>query len=1053
MKKLALFIMALCVCFSAIAQARVQVSGVVSDPSGAPIVGVSVVVKDRAGLGVITDIEGRYTIRAEAFGILVFSYIGMKSHEYQLKDGDETVNVSMELSEDNVLDDVVVTATGIERRVSVTGAVSSVATKDIKVPVSSVSNALAGNVPGLMAMQRSGQPGENTSEFWIRGISTFGGSSAAMVLVDGFERSLDELNIEDIESFSVLKDASATAIYGSRGANGVILITTKRGVEGKVDVNAKVEYSYSTRTMTPDFVDGVTYAEMANEARTTRNQRAAFSDYEMRMLREGLDPDIYPNVNWKELLLKRGAPTYRASVNVRGGGSTARYYLSGSYLNEGGMYKTDRSMNDYNTNSDYTRYNYRLNLDLNITKTTKVSVGIGGSLEKKDHSGFSESQIWDALFGYNPVAVPVMYSNGYAPVQNALTLENYEGSGEIKLYIPNVWVTATQTGYSQSWTNKIESNITLDQDLKFITDGLKFTTRFAFDTHNENIIRRRKLPELWTAERDRDGNGNVVYNRVASEILMFQTSEASGNRKDFLEAELNYSKNFGDHTLGGVVKYTQDNFVNTANVGDDVLQGIAKRHQGLAGNVKYQYGNRYFADFNFGYNGSENFAKGHQFGFFPAFSVAWNIADEAFLRNRQWLNMFKVRFSWGRVGTDNTVDTNRGLLRFPYLASFGKINYDGYYAAQPDAVSYNWADIGATNGYNGLTYTAISSNNVTWEVATKRDIGLDVVMFRRNLEFTVDYFDENRSGIFLRRNFLSNMVGIQAGTPAANVGEVRSKGVDGNFRFTQKAGQVSLTLRGNMTYSRNEIIEADELVNRYPYMRQTGYRVDQARGLIALGLFKDWDDIRNSPRQDLGSSQMSIMPGDIKYKDVNGDGIVNDNDVVPIGATTRPNLVYGIGLAVAWRGFDVNVHFQGAGKSNFFIDGKTVWPFSDPTPGWGSIQKGVADRSDRWILGENEDPNALYPRLSYGGHPNNYRQSTFWMRNGSYLRLKTLEFGYTLPERLTNKAYLKNARFYIIGQNILTFSSFKLWDPEMGSSNGEKYPLSKTWTFGVTFNL
>lgn len=1055
MKKLALFIIALCVCATAAAQTMVQISGVVRDPDGGPIPGVSVVVRDRAGLGVMTDAEGRYAIRTEAFDRLVFTYIGMKTQEYQLKDQDETVNIVMEIADDNVLDDVVITATGIERRVSVTGAVSTVSTRDIKVPVSNVSNALAGNVPGLMAMQRSGQPGENTSEFWIRGISTFGGGSAAMVMVDGFERSLDELNIEDIESFSVLKDASATAIYGSRGANGVILITTKRGQEGKVDVNAKAEYTYSTRTSTPEFVDGTTYAEMANEARTTRNQRPAFTDYELRMIGEGLDPDIYPNVNWSDLLLKKGAPTYRASVNVRGGGSTARYYLSGSYLDEGGMYKTDRALKDYNTNADYKRYNYRLNLDLNITQTTKVSVGIGGSLERKNHSGFSEYQIWDALFGYNPVSVPVMYSNGYAPVQNRLTLTNYEGAGEeVHFYIPNVWVTATQSGYSESWTNKIESNITLDQDLKFITEGLKFTARFAFDTNNENIIRRRKMPELWIAERERDGNGNIVYQRVTQEILMFQTSEASGNRKDFWETELVYNKKLGDHTLGGILKYTMDNFVNTANVGGDVLQGIAKRHQGLAGNVKYQYGNRYFADFNFGYNGSENFAKGHQFGFFPAFSVAWNVADENFLKNQLWLNMFKVRFSWGKVGTDNTSNPNQGLPRFPYLAAFGNYNYDGFYAAEPALLSYNWADIGSSNIYDALTYTTISSNSVTWEVATKRDVGLDAIMFGNKLELTVDYFNEKREGIFMRRNYLPGIVGIQTGTPAANVGEVRSEGVDGNFRFNQRMGEVNLTLRGNMTYSKNRIIEADEMVNRYPYMRNTGYRIDQARGLVALGLFKDWEDIRNSPRQDF-ISQVALMPGDIKYKDVNGDGVVNDNDVVPIGSTMRPNLIYGMGLAVQWRGFDVNIHFQGAGKSHFFIDGKTVQPFSDGTLGWGSIQKGVANKADRWILGENDDPNRTYtyPRLSYGGNANNYRASTFWLRNGAYLRLKTLELGYTLPETLTNRAYLKNARFYVIGQNILTFSSFKLWDPEMGSSNGEKYPLSKTWTFGVTFNL
>lgn len=1058
MKRPILFIFSLLACAMHVyAQTNtVEISGFVRDSKGAPLVGASVVVKDMAGLGVITDAQGHYSIRTGAFKVLVFSYEGMETQEYQLKDKNEVVDIIMQVKADNVLDDIVVTALGQQRKVTVTGAVSTVTAAELRTPVSSISNALAGNVPGIMAMQRSGQPGENAAEFWIRGISTFGGGSAAMVMVDGFERSLDELNIEDIESFSVLKDASATAIYGSRGANGVILITTKRGVEGKVEVNAKAEYTWTTLTSTPEFVDGMTYASLANEARTTRNMRPAFDNSELRMIREQLDPDIYPNVDWKKLLLKNGAPTYRASLNVRGGGATARYFVSGSYLNEGGMYLTDKTMKEYNTNANYQRYNYRLNLDLTITSTTKVQVGIGGSLEKQNHSGYNEYQIWDALFGYNPVGVPVMYSNGYAPVQASYTLQADGSVGEdgepIQFHIPNVWVTATQTGYTERWKNKIETNISLEQDFRFITPGLKFIGRFGFDTFNENIIRRRKQPELWKAERLRDGNGNIVFKRVAQEILMFQNSDATGNRKDFLEGELSYSNDFGEHTLGAILKYTQDNFVNTANVGFDVLQGIAKRHQGLAGNINYRYGNRYFVDFNFGYNGSENFAKGNQFGFFPAFSAAWNIAEEKFIKKGTWLNMFKIRYSYGKVGTDNTTSGNRA--RFPYLAEFGNYTDAGTVTSTAlPPMQYNWADINSSNIYNALTYLRISSNTVTWEVATKQDVGIDLVMFRNRFELTVDYFDERRDGIYMVRNYLPAMVGIQGDAPAANVGKVRTKGFDGNFRYTQRFGEVSLTMRGNMTYSKNRITENDEMVNRYPYLRNTGFRISQARGLIALGLFEDYEDIRNSPRQTFagsGINQAAIMPGDIKYKDVNGDGVIDNNDVVPIGATREPNLIYGVGVSLAWKGFDINVHFQGAGKSHFFISGKTVYPFSSGD--WGNVLLDVA-KGDRWILGENENPNATYPRLSYGGNANNYRASTFWLRDGSYLRLKTLEIGYTLPKIVSNKIHLNNARFYVIGQNILTFSKFKLWDPELGSSNGEKYPLGKTWTFGLAFNL
>jgi len=472
------------------------------------------------------------------------------------------------------------------------------------------------------------------------------------------------------------------------------------------------------------------------------------------------------------------------------------------------------------------------------------------------------------------------------------------------------------------------------------------------------------------------------------------------------------------------------------------MQGIARRHQGLAGSVSYGYMNRYLFNFNFGYNGSENFAKGHQFGFFPAYSIAWNVAEESFVKdNIDWLSMFKIRYSDGKVGTDNTP------TRFPYLATFG--NYTRRTGAGEQEVYYNWGDLNSGFGYPGLTYTRVSSNNVTWEIARKHDLGFDLYLWGDKFGLTVDYFDEKREGIYMTRSYLPDMVGIQGENPSANVGSVKTKGFDGNFKLDQRAGDVGLQIRGNFTYSKNKITEADEMVSRYPYLRRTGFRIDQAKGLIALGLFEDYEDIRNSPRQDFADSR-DVMPGDIKYKDINGDGIINDDDIVPIGSTMRPNLIYGLGLSAMWKGFDFNMHFQGAGKSHFFIDGFTVYPFSEGE--WGNILEDMAN-SNRWILGVNEDPNAEYPRLSYGWNSNNYRPSTYWLRNGSYLRLKTLEIGYTLPKTLTTRLHMNNVRIHFIGQNLLTFSNFKLWDPEMGSSDGMKYPLGKTVTFGLTINM
>ena len=1018
-----MFVLLLSCILGAQAQESIVVTGVVTDKNKEPLVGVNITVGDMVGLGTITDINGKYKIKMEPYHRLIFSYIGFDKVEVLVKE-QRVINVAMQESEASVIDEVVITGTGAQKKLTVTGAVTNVNVADLKVnPTGSISNALAGNVAGVLAMQTSGQPGQNSSEFWIRGISTFGASNAALVLVDGFERNLDEINIEDIETFVVLKDASTTAIYGSRGANGVILITTKHGKAGKINIDAKVETTYNTRTITPDFVNGYNYASMINEARITRAQEPLYQPYELEILRLGLDPDLYPNVNWKDVLMKDGAMTYRGTVNMNGGGATARYFVSASYIEEQGMYKTDENLRkDYDTNANAKRWNYRLNTDIDITKSTLLKVGVSGSLKKVNEPGLG-GDIWHSIMGQTPISIPLVYSNGYIPAY---------GTGNQT----NPWVLATQTGYNEVWENKIQTNVTLEQKLDFITKGLSFVGRFGYDTNNKNNIKHEKWPEQWKAQRFRDENGELVFERISTEQKMRISSGASGERLEFFEAILQYDRGFKEHHLGGTLKYNQDSKIMTVNIGDDIKKSIPRRHQGLAGRVSYNWNYRYFADFNFGYSGSENFATGHQFGFFPAFSVAWNIAEEPIIKKSlKWMNMFKLRYSYGKVGNDNFGDN----VRFPYMYTIGS------------GGGYQWADYNYDKNFGGKIYTDLASNNVTWEIATKHDIGVDLSLFNDKFTATIDYFHEQRDGIYMTRDHLSSMIGLNGKRPKANVGSVLSEGFDGNFAYKQKVGDVNLTIRGNMTYSKNEILERDEAYNVYEYQMDEGHRVDQAKGLIALGLFKDYDDIRNSPRQDFGS----VQPGDIKYKDVNGDGVINDGDRVAIGATTKPNLIYGMGISAQWKGLDVNLHFQGAGKSTFFIDGPSVYAFSSGT--WGNILSDLVE--NRWIdssISNNpatENPNASYPRLSYGCSGNNFRQSTYWLRNGSYLRLKTLEIGYSLPKSMVNKIHFNSMRLFFIGTNLLTFSSFKLWDPELGSSNGEKYPLAKMFTLGLSVNL
>lgn len=1020
-----LYIMLLLVICSTLglhAQAKVDreeiiVTGLITDESHEPLVGVNVVIQDRPGLGAITDINGKFKIKMEPYLRLVISFIGFETQEILIKE-QKTIKVVMKEAKATALDEVVVTGTGEQRKLTMTGAVTNVDVSTLKTSSSSITNALAGNVAGVLARQASGMPGENRSEFWIRGISTFGAGSSALVLVDGFERSMNEINIEDIETFTVLKDASATAIYGSRGANGVVLITTKRGKEGKVHIDAKVETTYNTRTYTPELVDGYTYATLMNEARITRNQIPFYSDEDLHLLANGLDKDLFPNVDWMGMLLKKGAPTYRATLNINGGGSLARYYVSASYVKEAGLYNVDEGLKDYDTNSSYHRWNYRVNVDMDITKSTLVRVGIAGSLDKMNQPGVGNS-VWESVMGYSPITSPVLFSDGRIPAY---------GNSDGRM---NPWAASTQTGYQEHWNNKMQADITLEQKFDFITKGLKFVGRFGMDTNNAQWNNRKKLPEMWKVEQNRDSDGKLVPTKVRGEEIMSQQSSSTGERKEYLEAELHYNRSFSDHLIGGVLKYTQDKIINTTS-NSDVIQGIDRRHQGLAGRFTYGWKYRYFVDFNFGYNGSENFAPNHQFGFFPAYSAAWNIAEEPIVKKHlKWMNMFKLRYSYGKVGNDTMND------RFPYLPSFGNSSGNGF----------NYSDLETSYFYDGLTYTKYATTNVTWEIATKHDIGIDFSLWDDRFTGTIDYFYERRDGIYQSRSFIPVSVGLNSSLSyATNVSAVSSRGLDGNFGFKQKIGNVNLTLRGNITYSKSKILEYDEEVTNYKYTLATGFQVSQPRGLIAEGLFKDYDDIRNSAKQTWGD----VMPGDIKYRDVNGDGIVNDKDYVPIGATNRPNLIYGFGFSAQWKGFDVNVLFQGAGKSTFFIDGYTVYPFKDGD--WGNILTDVV-KSNRWILGENEDPNAKYPRLSYGGNNNNYQSSTYWMRNGSYLRLKNLEVGYTIPKSIVNKIRLNNIRIYFMGTNLVTFSSFKLWDPELGSSNGQVYPLSKAYTLGLTINI
>lgn len=1005
-----------------------EISGKIVGNDSTALVGVSVAVKEKPGIGTLTDEQGIFKIQAGLHDVLVITYVGFQRLEVPIANN-RTLSITLLESTDNAIDEVTVVAAGTtQRKITVTGAVTTVNVKDLKTSTSQLSNSLAGNVAGIIARQISGEPGSNVSQFWIRGINTFGANASALVLVDGIERNFNEINIEDIATFSVLKDASATAIYGQRGANGVIIITTKQGEAGKAKITFEGIGGYNTRSRTPEYVDGINYMNLANEARLARFQDPLFSDVEKQVLINDLDPDLYPNVNWWDQVLKNGAYNQNYRLNIAGGGSTARYYISGAYYNEDGMYKTNDAVNSYSTNVNYGRYNYLANVDVNVTSSTLVRLGVSGFLANHNTPGTTTANIWGSLSELTPLSIPVLYSNGLVPTYGTANQTN-------------PWVLLTETGYTTRWENKVQTNVSLEQDLAKLVPGLRFVGRFAFDTYNNNIVRRIKNPDTFRAERQRDRNGDLVFRRIQTASPLSQNSETSGNRRYYTEANLSYNTLINEkHNIGGLLLYYQQEFSETANVGSNVLLGVPKRNIAMSGRATYGYMDRYLAEFNFGYTGSENFERDERFGFFPAVSAGWVISEEPLIKESlDWVDLFKIRYSYGEVGNDRLGnDGNGNEIRFPYISTFGSGDN-----------GYVFGEFGS-NVQGELFESVIGTPHLTWEVSKKHNLGLDVGFFNNKVSATIDFFQDHRMKIFMSRAHMPQTVGLYGREPMANVGEMMSRGIDGSFMVRPKIGNVDFTVRGNITYSKSEVLEFDEAANALPYQMTKGYRWNQSRGLIALGLFKDYEEIENSPRQTFSNT---VLPGDIKYKDVNGDGVVNDLDVVPIGATTVPNLIYGVGMSAMWKDFSISFLVQGAGKSDFFIGGNNVHPFS--TGDIGNVLTAVANAEDRWIpreisgTADTENPNALFPRLSYNGNPNNYRNSTFWMRDASYLRLKNVDINYMLPKGLVSQLKMSSARFYVRGDNLLVWSKFKWWDPEIGTSDGRAYPITKIVTLGL----
>ena len=1004
---------------------KLIIKGVVEDALG-PIIGASVVAKNQPGVGAITDLDGRFSLKVGAYDVLQITFVGYQPVEIPVLSIKDKNNLKVIMKEDNqTIDEVVVTASGVQKKKTLTGAITNVELKQLNAPGANLSNSLAGVVPGIIAMQSSGEPGENMSQFWIRGMSTFGAKSGALILVDGVERSFNEIPVEDIESFSVLKDASATAIYGQRGANGVVLITTKRGEKGKVKINVKAGFDWNTPVKVPEYASGYDWARLANEALVGRYENPLYTNEELDIIQHGLDPDLYPNIDWRDLMLKKGAPSYYANISFSGGSDNVRYFVTGRYTGENGRYRTSSSENKYNTNSTYERWNYRANVDMNLTRTTVLSVGVGGWLVNRTSPSSSSGDIWQSFAFYTPVTAPRKWSTGQWPIVSGMTTPEYQ---------------MTQTGYRTIWENKMETNVGLEQDLSFITKGLKFNGVFAFDTYNKNTIVREKGEELWSAESLRDGNGNLVLKREANAKAMSQAKTVEGDKRYYLQASLDYSRLFAEkHRVGAFAMVYQQETSDVNFAEDDLMASIPHRTLAYSGRFTYAYKDKYLTEFNWGYTGSENFEKGKQVGFFPAVSVGWLLSEEPFIKKMMpWMDQFKIRASYGEVGNDEIAGR-----RFPYIT-----------LVNTDDNAYSFGEF-TNNSAQGYRIKTMGTPYLTWEVAKKYDVGVDFSFFNSKITGTIDWFLDKRDDIFMKRNQMPLTTGLADQTPMANVGKMKSYGWDGNIAYTQRIGQVNLQLRANFTYQTTDVIDRDEAANELWYKMEKGFQLNQSRGLIALGLFKDQEDIDRSPSQ-VALSNKTILPGDIKYKDVNGDGVITDDDKVPLGYRETPGLQYGLGLSANWKNWGINMLFQGTGKCDFFVGGSGPHAFHDGKR--GNILQVMVD-GNRWIPKEisgteaTEDPNADWPRLTYTNNNNNNCKSTYWLKERKYLRLRNLEITYDLPQMWTRKFLVSNMRIGFIGQNLFTWAPFKWWDPEGTNESGSSYPINRTYSCYIQFSF
>lgn len=999
-----------------------QIRGKVTDPVGQPLPGANVMIEGTTK-GVVTDVDGYYVIQANRGDVLKFSYIGFE--DFTTVVGTRlAIDVTL-LEETTVLEEAVVVGMGAQRKASVIGSISSIKTDELAIPQRSLVSSLSGKIAGATIVQRSGEPGYDNASFWVRGIATLGSNKSPLILVDGVERDMSNLSIEEVGSISILKDASATAVYGVRAANGVVLVTTRKGVAQKPSVEVKLESGVSDLPNMPKFLDGPDYARLYNEAFGRENYSSEYIDF----LERDVNRFLYPNVNWFDQIFKKWSNNTNANITVRGGGERARYFISGGLLQDNGNFK-DYGLNDYSTNISLKRYNFRSNIDVTLTKSTVVNLEIGAHLTDAHEPGVGTRTLYSTYFGSpaeelfywsylaTPIGNPVRLPIGRDPMDDSI---EWGWGAPSQIGESNPAERLHGSGYNTRFTTQIMSQVILNQDLSMFVKGLDFKGYFSFDAYNNTLQRRNKNSTTYSIEDVDDDTGDLIVKEVdrGNEYLGYAVS-AGSNRAIEAKAQLNYEQLFAEkHRVGSMMMYYQRDFIN--GTAGSSINALPYRKQGVAFRTTYAFNDTYFGEFNLGYNGSENFPKEKRYGFFPAGAIGYLITNEPFW-NFDPVSLLKFRGSIGLVGSDALPDN----LRYGYLSTWGG-GLGGY------GFGYNPTDVA------GIGEAQIGVSNLTWEKGLKKNVGFELGLFKNAFTVDVDLFHERRSDILILRQSLPGIAGVNS-VPYANMGVMENKGIETTMELNSNINKLYYRFYGNFAFTRNKIIEMDEPEMEYAYRMRTGHPLGQQFGYIAEGLFKDQADIDNSPEQKFGT----VRPGDVKYKDVNDDGVIDADDEVPIGYSNIPEIIYGFGTQLMWKGIDFGVFFRGQARVTYALGGSTFIPFSEGVGKGNVFEKAL----DRWTI-DNPNPDAFYPRLSDGRSTNNWQRSSRNIYSGNLLRLADIELGYTFDKKLISGLGLQALRIHILANNVALFSPWDMWDPETGTANGNKYPLPRKINIGI----